>query len=226
MAILTETLSVWEVGFRWANVDPRRLRFGIPLPVRDNFRLMMHAILHGRLDCDMLSLSKWREEDGEDMRPFFIRYHLDKVEACIAGTRFDRKLLKWAGIDRGEFKAWCERQGIPLPEFWFPPGWKLEYEWPVDEFDSESEPDTAEEPALPHRSIYQRRCIACQVIAEKLWKEHPETTIADMMKHELIRNYGGGVHQADEVVMRWLRAVAPTEVSAKRGRPRKDKGNG
>lgn len=223
MAILTETLSVWEIGFRWAEEDPQRYRFRIPLPVRDNFRLMMDAILQGHLDCETLSLSKWGPEDGEDMRPFFIRHHLTEVEACIAGFGFDRKLMRWAGVSRESFQEWCERQGIPLPAFWFPPGWKLDYEWPVYEFDVEGEPDTADEPALPHRSIYQRRCIACQVIAEKLWKEHPEMTIADMMKHELIRMYGGGVHQADEVVMRWLRAVAPAEVSAKRGRPRKAK---
>jgi hypothetical protein len=27
-----------------------------------------------------------------------------------------------------DFHEWCERRGITLPEFWFPPGWKLQYD--------------------------------------------------------------------------------------------------
>lgn len=219
MAILTETLSVWEIGFRWAGMDPRRLRLGIPLPVRDNFRLMMDAILHGHLDCTTLSLSKWGPEDGEDMRPFFIRHHLTDVEACIAGVRPNRRLMRWAGVSRGSFQEWCERQGIPLPEFWFPPGWKLDYEWPSDE----PEPDAPADPASgsPDLRPEQRRRIACQEIAKAIWKDAPETTIADMVRHAHVRQLGGGMYQADEVVRRWLSAVAPASVKEKRGRPRK-----
>lgn len=224
MAILTETLSVWEIGFRWAGLDPRRLRLGIPLTVQDNLRLMMHAILHGHLDCMTLSLSKWAPGDGDEMRPFFVRHHLTEVEACIAGTRCSRKLMRWAAVDRGSFQEWCERQGIPLPAFWFPPGWKMDFEWPVDKCDAEGEPDPEEEPSRKLERPYQRRRIACQVIAEKLWKEHPNMTIADMMKDPVIRHYGGAIHQADGVVRRWLSAVAPAEVKAKRGRPRKNNG--
>lgn len=172
MAILIETLSVWEIGFRWANLDPQHPRIWIPLLVRDHFRLMMDAILNGHLDCETLSLSKWREEDGEDMRPFFIRHHLNKVEACIAGARHDRKLLKWAGIDRWAFQTWCERQGIPLPEFWFPPGWKLSFEWPRDEDDGTGEVPVSEDASGRSERPDQRRRIACQQIAVVLWQGH------------------------------------------------------
>lgn len=55
------------------------------------------------------------------------------IYLCIQGHRFNRKLLRHAAVDRYDFKLWCERRDIPLPEFWFPPSWKLEYELPEDD---------------------------------------------------------------------------------------------
>lgn len=62
-----------------------------------------------------------------NLGPFQIN-HVALPESC-----HQRKLLKWAQIEREALQEWCERQGVPLPEFWFPPGWKLKYEWPMDE---------------------------------------------------------------------------------------------
>lgn len=221
MPLLNDGLSVWEIAFRWAGKDPDHLRIRLPLAVRDYFRLMMDAILRGRLDCDTLSLNKWKPEDGDDMQPHFIRYHLGKVEACIHGTKFDRDLMRWARVERWSFKSWCEGQGIALPEFWFPSGWNLDYKF-RDEDDESGEVEDASSPA--HLRPDQRRRIACQVIAEAIWKEKPDTTIAAMVGDGMIRRYGGAQYQAEEVVRRWLSEVAPAEVKAKRGRPAKKKG--
>lgn len=220
VAILTETLSAWEIGFRWAGLDQKGLHLRLPLQVRDNFRLMMDAILNGQLICSSLSLNKWQPEDGEEERPFFIRHHLVDVEACIWGVRFNRKLLRWAAIDRGDFLEWCERQGIPPPEFWFPKGWKLDFELPHEEEDASVEADnTSGEPLRPSA---QHR-IACQEIAKTLWKDEPDTTIAAMVKDARIRKLGGGAHYSEDTVRRWLSAVAPLSVKEKRGRPPKKK---
>jgi hypothetical protein len=222
MALLTEWLTVWEIAFRWAGKDPGRAWLRLPLEVRDNFRLLMQAILHSQLDCDTLSMNKWSPEDGDDMQPHFIRYHLREVEECVYGIRYDRSLMRWARVERWAYMRWCEGQGIPLPEFWFPPGWHVSYQWPKEAGESDESTDATARPQT--RSLYQRRCVACQLIAEAIWKEKPETTIAAMVNDPLIRNYGGARFQNEEVVRRWLSAVAPAGVKAKRGRPTKKKG--
>lgn len=60
--------------------------------------------------------------------------------------------------------------------------------------------------------------MACQQIAVNLWKR--ERTIASMVKEETIQELGGAKFYATAVVRKWLSAVAPPEVKAKRGRPR------
>lgn len=162
MPLLNDHLTVWEIGFRWARLDPDRLWLRIPLLVRDNFRNLMDAILQGHLYCDTLALEKWSESSGDDPKSY-IRHWLDDIYACIQGHHCKRELLKWAWIDRWAMQLWCERRGIPLPEFWFPAGWRLEYKWPqepeheeppedkptsvVDENDEE--PVQVAEPAAP-----------------------------------------------------------------------------
>jgi hypothetical protein len=138
MGLLNNELSLWEIAFRIENRDPDKIWQRIPLPVRDNFRLMLDAIINGHLPCLMLSLEKWTTESNAPPEDF-IRYHLDDVYQCIAGVRYNRKLLRHAVIERWAMQQWCERQGIPLPEFWFPPGWKTRYEW--------DEPEAYESPA-------------------------------------------------------------------------------
>ncbi len=36
--------------------------------------------------------------------------------------------MKWASISKYNFREWCERLSIPLPEFWFPEGWNNSFE--------------------------------------------------------------------------------------------------
>lgn len=128
MALLSDSLAVWELAFRLEELDPRRIWFRIPIGVQDHFRNLMDAILKGDLCCESITLEKRHFESNEKV--FSVYHWLDDIYACINGHHFNRKLLRHAIIDRYDFKLWCERRGIPLPEFWFPPGWKLEYELP------------------------------------------------------------------------------------------------
>lgn len=128
MAILSDYLSVWEIAFRWAGLNPRNLWLRIPLPVQDHFRNMMDAILSAELACQSITLEKRDFEAHE--KDFSVYYWLDDIYLCIWGHKFNRKLLRHASIERYDFMLWCERLNIPLPEFWFPPGWNLEYELP------------------------------------------------------------------------------------------------
>lgn len=277
MPLIHSELSLWEVAFRWSGRDPSGIWLRIPLDVRDHFRNLMLAILREELVCDNLSTKKWHSGCGSDPE-FFIRHYIDEVYACVYGVKFDRKLLKWAQIDRSDLKKWCRRRGIPLPDFWFPPGSK---DFPFEEqqlevdlthelkeleaqyrsafsayFDDPIKAASSENPAdspelkklgqeinqlefklehleehgkLPEEGeviekklrVNQRVRVAAQVVAEKLWKEHPQMLIADMLKHEFVRKACGAGYFSDEVVRRWLSEVAPPEVSARVGRPRK-----
>jgi len=127
MPLITEDLSVWNIGLRWAGHDPDRLWLRLPLEAKDYFRLLMEAILSGEIICNTLTLAKLPPDSKADPR-FYIRTYIDEVDDCIHGQHYDRKLLKWSTLDRMDFHQWCERRGITPPEFWFPSGWKLRYD--------------------------------------------------------------------------------------------------
>lgn len=247
MPLVVEQLQLWAVGFKWANLDPNRPWLRIPTPVKDNFSTLLEAILNQHLGCMSLQTEKYLDGD-----PIIALHHIhpwiDDVYAAIHGRYFSRKLLKHAVIDRGSFQDWCERRNIPLPEFWFPPGW-TEYRWPEQDFEPIPEgQDDAEASALPcaeeanpaellpptaepapenDASVEPRlkpaplAKIVCKQIARVIWKDQPDLTIAAMAKHDLVLKYGGGQHYTEEVVRRWVKEVAPAAVSAKRGRPKK-----
>lgn len=243
MPLVVDQLQLWTIGFKWAGLDPNRPWLRLPTPVRDNFSTLLDAILSEHLDCLTLSSQKYSGDDAFSAMAH-IRYWMDDVYAGVSGQHYNRKLLKWAVVDRGSFQDWCERRSIPLPEFWFPPGW-TDYRWP--EYDPRSEiydeppkpvlvaaenvglevtsvapqePASMEPPPKELRDNQIAR-IASQQIARVIWKDEPEKTIAAMCKDDRILKYGGAQYYAEDVVRRWIKEVAPAEVSAKRGRPKK-----
>ncbi len=113
MPLIHRELPLWEIAFRWANRDPSLIWLRIPLDVRDHFRNLMEAILADELACTTLSPEKWNSGSG-DGPEFYIRHHIDDVYACIWGKKFNRKLLKWAIIDRSELEKWCQRLDCTL----------------------------------------------------------------------------------------------------------------
>ena len=94
MPLLVDDLSVWNIGFRWAGYDPDLLWLRLPLPVKDNFRLLMSAILEGEILCGTLTLAKLPIGSKSDPN-FYIHTYIDKIYQCIGGHRYDRKLFKW-----------------------------------------------------------------------------------------------------------------------------------
>lgn len=244
MPLVVDQLPLWTIGFKWAGLDPNRLWLRIPTPARDNFSTLLEAILSEHLDCLTLSSQKYAGDDKLTAMSY-IRYWMDDVYAGVGGQYYNRKLLKWATVDRSAFQDWCERRSIPLPEFWFPPGW-TDYRWPEDDPSSSLSADEPSEPVLgqfdnlspePMVAIPQKQApaepqpnelrdnqiarIASQQIARVIWKEEPGKTIAAMCNDERILKYGGAQHYVEEVVRRWLKVAAPVEVSEKRGRPKK-----
>lgn len=248
MPLVVDQLSLWTIGLKWAGLDPNRLWLRIPASAKDNFSTLLEAILNQHLDCMTLATEKYAGDDPE-IAGYHIHHWLADVYAGIQGQKFNRKLLRHAVIDRGAFQDWCERRTIPLPEFWFPPGW-TEYRWPEEDSPefaqsevtellalplapgesvagreppsvSEAPPTGGEDQTLRWRDD-QRRRVACQVIAESLWKANPTMTISAMSKHELILEHGQGKYYVPETIYDWIKVVAPSEVREKRGRPRKE----
>ncbi|MRR08128.1 MAG: hypothetical protein FDZ72_06655 [Betaproteobacteria bacterium] len=200
----------------------------------------MNAILSAELSCDTITLEKRRFEPDE--REFSVYFWIDDLYACIGGHLKSRKLLRHAVIGRYDLKLWCERMNIPLPEFWFPPGWNLEYDLPEDDIHpghyyyrkdwtseqweewrnarSEDDGDDEEAAAIERLRPNQRAKIACQMIARTLWKENPDRTIASVIEDPLILNYGGG-KSYPSVLRGWVKSEAPEHVRNRRGRPKK-----
>jgi hypothetical protein len=256
MPILNDNLSVWEIAFRWGGLDPRSVRWRIPLCVRDTFRNLMDAILQGHLYCDTLALEKWSQSTGDDPKSY-IRYWLDDINDCIQGIHFSRKLLKWASIDRWAMQLWCERREIPLPEFWFPPGWGLEYKWPEEMADEERVQDaslplvrnekspesspilgsvpspapaqeipsfTAPETQVRGKRALDRRQrgeIACQEVAKRYWKKHPDALLKVVAASSEVQEIAPGSDFQLEVVQRWLGPVDPRNAANRRGPKRR-----
>ena len=57
MAILNDSLSVWTIAHRWGGYDPDTFRLFLPLSVKDNFRVLMGALLDGEMLCETLTLA-------------------------------------------------------------------------------------------------------------------------------------------------------------------------
>lgn len=251
MALDADELSIWDLGFRWAGHDPSHYWFRPPLLVQDNFRVLMKAILNGEIVCPTLCLDK-RPHGSKADPNYYIRSHIDDVYACIHGSSFNRKLLKWATLERGAFNEWCSCRGIAPPEFWFPPGWKFAFEPPEGiypglqvrhaepgsdntivsfsyehpEASTEDGNASAIEEAITPSSLRRNQLtkIACQQIATVIWQKDPSRRIAEVIRDELIQEYCSAKYFNDDTVREWVKAVAPAAVSARRGRPPKTNG--
>lgn len=223
MALLNDDLSVWDIAFRWAGYDPDKLWIRIPLLVRDNFRTLIHEIHHGHLDCWSLDMCKYHGNDPDEAK-FHIRYWLDAIADCNNGKRYDRPLLKWATIERQSLQEWCERHKVPLPEFWFSPGWGIEYEWPDDTSEEEKklQPDESAEKQKTRIDMRHRIKMACQQIAFSMWANNQQLTNKEIAISSEVQKLGGGSEYELETVQGWLSEVDPRDSSKKRGKKRKN----
>lgn len=253
MALDAEDLAVWDISFRWAGHDPSQLWFRIPLSVRDNFQVLMNAILSGEIICQTLCLDKLPHGSRADPK-FYIRTHIDDVYDCIHGLNFKRSLLKWAILERRDFFDWCSCRGIQLPEFWFPPGWKYKYEhpedfwpglavrhkepgdentivsfgydWPVKSPDNTDIGVSATTEATSDVYLRKNQAVrlVCRQIASVIWQRDPTRRIAEVIRDDLIQEFGGAKYFVEDTVREWIKDLAPPEVRTRRGRPRKENG--
>lgn len=223
MALLNDQLSVWEIAFRWAGYEPKKFQLRIPLLVRDNFRILIHEIHYGHLDCLTLNMQKYFGDDSLEAK-LYIRHWMDSVDSCTEGSHYDKEFLKWAIIDRQSMQEWCERHKVPLPEFWFPTGWGVDYKWPDDEPDDEIENQSGESAETKELRIDKRHRIkmACQQIGLTLWAKDQNLTIKEVATSKEVQQLGGGSEYELETVQGWISDVDTRSPNKKRGRKRKN----
>ena len=86
MPLIADELTVWDISFRWADYDPTKFWFRLPLAVKDNSRLLMTAILHGEIICETMTLAKLPSSSKADPR-YYLRTYIDG-DLCTAGSEF------------------------------------------------------------------------------------------------------------------------------------------
>ena len=84
--------------FSLGGLCPTHFWFHLPLAVKDNSRLLMHAILQGEIICETMTLAKHPPDSKADPK-YYIRTYADDVYACIHGARYNRKLLNMGSLE-------------------------------------------------------------------------------------------------------------------------------
>lgn len=191
MPLLDDSLTLREISFRWADLDPDSLiyRFYIPSPVKDNIRLLTHAIITNVLWCKSLRPEKLLgpESDLEKNRA-------NKFYDCQIGRKYHRDFLDSHSIYRADFAHWCNRSGIPFPEFWFPSGWAVhelnERDWLADSDTRQSDKSQMSVKSVTDAKSAGKRADSnediwkpARVAAQTIWSQDKMLTITAVVKH-------------------------------------------
>ena len=223
MSLLLDSLCVWEIAYRWAGYDPDKIYIRIPLPVRDNFRLLIYEIYNSHLESESLSMDKYYGDDPLEAI-FHIRYWSEVIKECISSKKYNKDFLQFVLISRMQMLEWCQRHKVPLPEFWFPPGWGLVYEWPDDipEEQKIALPGETTQKLKIRLDDRHRIEMACKQVALSLWAKNLKLTIKEIVFMSEIQDLAGGSNFEPETVQAWIGEVDPRNPSKKRGPKRKN----
>lgn len=149
---------------------------------------------------------------------------------CFQNRIYNRQTLDSVHINKGGIRELCETLKVPLPAFWFTEEEQNEH---LAKLEGERDDNGPEEFSgrIKQDQIdrfwskladKQKHRVLCREIAQALWKESPQLSIADICKHEAIRRFGGGRYYAKPDTLRdWIKDLDPRpEESKKGGRPR------
>lgn len=126
MALNLDTLSLWEIAFRWHDLDPHRFARieDIPLPVKDTIRLLAaevhyeHLYSKLRLEREGIRITRpgwmfWKPE-----LKLYVSDFSSEFRDCIHKNVIDPDFLKSVYIQFWELEYWCRERQIPVPSFW------------------------------------------------------------------------------------------------------------
>jgi hypothetical protein len=222
--------SVWEVAHRWHGHDPNTTDpKALPQEVQEALRLLTKLMA----DCELSSASaggveNWVSREMATYRDFrrFIGdqgrlYVSEKADADLAAweAKLARHKQAIAGLERcfrdGVYdKAKlsrvyvlpttllevCERQGLQPPAFLSDPG-------------AVAIVHTNKPGELIKRDV--------QAAARKLWAQHPDMTIREIIQHRDVQIGASARPYSDKYLREWIKEVDPRPPALKRGRPKK-----
>lgn len=190
MPLTDDNLSIWEISFRWAGLNPDALkyRFYIPTAAKDNVRLLTQAIITNVLWCKSLKPDPLLGPDSDIERD-----KANKFYDCFVGNKYDHDFLKSHTIYRSDFAHWCNRLGIPFPEFWFPAGWVVHElngkDWLAETDTRKSENTVSVINSEPIQKLSGKRVDTdeevwkpARVAAQTIWSQNKSLTIMDVVK--------------------------------------------
>lgn len=135
----------------------------------------------------------------------------DGLERCYEQRIYEKGKLDNIYTLQFELANLCENNGIELPAFWYPEGWRKAYV-------TSNEAIEENEPTLRQNQIANQ---LCQAIASTLWAEYPDLTIVQIINHPSIQRYGNGAHYTSRTLRQWIRVSDPRPEEKRRGRPKK-----
>lgn len=194
MPLTDENLTIWKISFRWAGLNPNafKYRFYIPHEAKDNMRLLLDAIIKNCLFCNSL-----KQNDLYEPRHKHDQANMDNLYDVITDKRYSRTFLNGHTISRSDFAHWCNRESIPYPEFWFPPGWAVHElnakDWLlhhnpdlVDSYIQKDEPTTTEETSTTNKknnlSSSENLWEPTITAAKTIWSQDKKLSIAEVIK--------------------------------------------
>lgn len=206
-------LSIWEIAHRWEKVDLAQSdAISITSKLGERLRQLVWAAIHA-LNC--------YDVHGEQMPLEKLWFGLPKtslakqLDVAFHDPAAHAEILKKVFLSQFELKKTFI--GVEeLPAFWFE-------EWEIEEGRQYLRPaKTTSSKTVPQMRPDQQDRRTCQEIAQKLWTEFPDMTIADMTKHPQILVEGNGkAYKGKNTLRNWLKEVAPDSVRKRRGRPKK-----
>lgn len=130
MALNLDTLTLWEIAFRWHNLDPYQYpnNENIPLHVKDTIRLLAAEVYYERLYSKLLIERESKDAYYRRKWIFFkekykssVQDFADEFLACVRDNILDQTFLKSIYIPFWELEYWCNEYHVPFPAFWVKP---------------------------------------------------------------------------------------------------------
>lgn len=228
-----DELSIWDLGLKLGGDDPYlSVQDNIRTESKDAIRFLIRQLENNLLTGLVRGTGAFTPLDFIcvfDRNEYFQCLGLNETDHITTGE-FDESALRSIFIERSNFLRFCLLNNRAFPDFW---GSELELGiemgWMTR---GASEDDTSETEGSSKTTVSNldkilpstKTAIACQVVAEQLWKMNPDLTIAEMSQRDEIQILCGAQnYQGVNTVRNWIKAIAPLE-KRQPGRPaRKNK---
>lgn len=133
MALNLDKLSLWEISFRWHDLDPHQYFDikDIPLEVKDTLRTLAAEVYSENLYSKLQLRRESSPEPSYRKTSWFTKeiVHLsindweNEFRDCVNKNVIDTHFLQSVIIPYWELKYWCKEFGVPFPSFWHKPAW-------------------------------------------------------------------------------------------------------